>query len=123
MLRFHFKWSEHELKQALHMEKTFASIIEAMGGKASRPLATDGARAITAGGSVNHEIGTTRMGATAEDSVLNSFCQAWEVPNLLVTDGGPFASNPYKNPTLTILALTWRSCDRLIEEMKKGNVG
>ncbi len=122
VLRFHFKWSDHELNQAVHMQKTFASIITAMGGKPSRPPELDGARAITAGGSVNHEIGTTRMGATEKDSVLNPFCQAWEVPNLLVTDGGPFVSNPYKNPTLTILALTWRSCDHLIEEFRKGNL-
>ncbi|MDB6155949.1 MAG: Glucose-methanol-choline oxidoreductase [Chthoniobacteraceae bacterium] len=122
VLRFKFKWSDHELNQAVHMQKTFASIITAMGGTPSRPPELNGARAITAGGSVNHEIGTTRMGAAEKDSVLNAFCQAWEVPNLLVTDGGPFASNPYKNPTLTILALTWRSCDYLIEEFKKGNI-
>jgi choline dehydrogenase-like flavoprotein len=39
-----------------------------------------------------------------------------------VADGGVFVSNPYKNPTLTILALAWRACDYLMAEMKKGNI-
>ena len=42
--------------------------------------------------------------------------------NLFVTDGGPFVSNADKNPTLTIMALAWRSADYLADEMKKGNV-
>ena len=40
VLRFHFKWSEHEEKQAAHMQKTFAEIIEAMGGKVLGNAAT-----------------------------------------------------------------------------------
>ena len=122
VLRFHFRWSDYELKQVVHQQKTFASIIEGMGGKVSGAPQLDGAKAITAGGSVNHEIGTTRMSARTEDGVLNGQCQAWEVPNLFVTDGGPFVSNPYKNPTLTILALAWRACDYAMEEMRKGNI-
>jgi hypothetical protein len=37
-------------------------------------------------------------------------------------DGGRFVSQADKNPTWTILALTWRATDYLIEELKKGNV-
>jgi choline dehydrogenase-like flavoprotein len=55
--------------------------------------------------------------------VLNQWCQAWDVPNLFVTDGGPFVSNADKNPTLTILALSMRSTSWLTEEMRKGNIG
>ena len=123
VLRFHFQWSEHELKQAAHMQQTFAAIIDGMGGKVLGKVETDGAKAITAGGSVNHEIGTTRMSATAKDGVVNPWCQTWECPNVFVADGGPFVSNPYKNPTLTILALAWRACDYALAEMKKGNLG
>jgi choline dehydrogenase-like flavoprotein len=54
--------------------------------------------------------------------VLNQYCQAWDVKNLFVTDGGPFPSNVDKNPTLTILALAWRSTEHLIDELKKGNI-
>jgi choline dehydrogenase-like flavoprotein len=55
--------------------------------------------------------------------VLNQWSQAWECPNLFVTDGGPFASNADKNPTLSIMALAMRSCTYLADEMKKGSIG
>ena len=123
VLRFHFKWSEHELRQVGHQQRTFAQIIEGMGGKVLGSPDLTGTKAITTGGSVNHEIGTTRMSAEAKDGVVNPWCQTWESPNVFVVDGGPFVSNPYKNPTLTILALAWRACDYAMAEMKKGNIG
>jgi choline dehydrogenase-like flavoprotein len=48
--------------------------------------------------------------------------QSWEVKNLFVTDGAPFVSNADKNPTLSILALAWRTTDYLLAEMKRGNL-
>ncbi len=122
VLRFHFKWSKHETNQVAHMQKTFAEIIESMGGKVLGAVQRDGEKAISVGGSVIHEVGTTCMGFDAKNSVLNRHCQAWNVKNLFVTDGGPFVSNADKNPTLTIMANAWRVCDYLAGEMKKGNI-
>jgi choline dehydrogenase-like flavoprotein len=62
------------------------------------------------------------MGTDPKKSVLNEFGQSWEVKNLFVTDGATFVSNADKNPTLSILALAWRSCDYLVDELKKGTV-
>jgi choline dehydrogenase-like flavoprotein len=122
VLRFHWKWSEHETGQAAHMVKTFAEIVEQMGGKVQGTVQTDGAKAIATGGSIIHEVGTVRMGSDAKRSVLNEFGQAWDVKNLFVTDGASFVSNADKNPTLSILALAWRSCDHLVDELKRGNL-
>jgi choline dehydrogenase-like flavoprotein len=122
VLRFHFKWSAHEEKQAAHMQKTFAQIIGAMGGKVLGKPQSDGRKAIAPGGSIIHEVGTTCMGSDRKQSVLNQFSQAWDVKNLFVTDGGPFVSNADKNPTLTIMANAWRSCDYLLESMRKGDI-
>jgi len=122
VLRFYFKWSEHEEKQAVHMQKTFAEIIEAMGGKVVGKPELDGKKAIAPGGAIIHEVGTTCMGTDKKNTVLNQYCQAWDVKNLFVTDGGPFVSNADKNPTLTIMANAWRACDYLRDEMKKGNI-
>jgi len=85
-------------------------------------LPTDGSKAIATGGSIIHEVGTVRMGSDPKKSVLNEFGQAWEVKNLFVTDGASFVSNADKNPTLSILALAWRSCDYIVDEMKKGTI-
>lgn len=123
VLKFHFKWSDHEWKQARHMEKTFTAIIEAMGGRVSGLSAAQReSQGISIPGTIIHEVGTARMGKDKRDSVVNGFCQAHEVKNLFVCDGGVFVSNPDKNPTLTINALTWRAMDYLAEEMRKGNV-
>jgi choline dehydrogenase-like flavoprotein len=122
VLRFHFKWSDHEVKQAEHMQKTFTEIADQMGGRVISRSTYDGNKPIAPGGSIIHEVGTTCMGSNPKDSVLNQFCQSWDVKNLFVTDGGPFVSNADKNPTLTIMANAWRACDHLLDEMNKGNI-
>jgi len=62
------------------------------------------------------------MGASAADSVTDSFGRTWDVDNLVVADGGVFTTNAHKNPTLTIMALAWRNMDRLADRMRKGEV-
>ncbi len=123
VLRFHFRFSDYEWKQARHMEKTFKGLIESMGGTVLRVGNIDGGpQGISVGGSLIHEVGTVRMGASPRTSVLNSFCQAHEVKNLFVNDGASFVTNPDKNPTLTINAIACRASEYLAEEMRKGNV-
>ncbi len=119
VLRFHWKWSDHEIKQAEHMQQTFADMLNAMGGKATPATGRD---AIKKPGEIIHEVGTARMGAKAGSSVTNQYCQTWDVKNLFLMDGAVLPSNPDKNPTLTILALAWRSCEYLMDAMKRGDV-
>jgi choline dehydrogenase-like flavoprotein len=119
VLRFHWKWSDHELRQAAHMQRTFADIIEAMGGRVQGKVHEDGARAIAPGGSIIHEVGGAIMGADPKTSVTDRWNQTWDVDNLIVADGGVFASNADKNPTLTIMALAWRASDRILERMRR----
>ncbi|MBA2302408.1 MAG: hypothetical protein H0W08_07210 [Acidobacteria bacterium] len=69
-----------------------------------------------------HEVGTARMGADPKDSVLNSFCQSWDINNLFVMDGSCFVSQGVQNPTLTMMALVARSCDYLLEACRRGDL-
>jgi choline dehydrogenase-like flavoprotein len=119
VLRFHWQWSEHERRQAAHMQRTFANIIEAMGGRVHGAVQTDGAKAIAPGGSIIHEVGGAIMGSDPKASVTNPWGQTWDVDNLIVADGGVFASNADKNPTLTIMALAWRASDKILERMRR----
>ena len=121
VLRFHWKWSDHEYNQVRHMQQTFRALIHEMGGEplSSMPTREDG-YGIAAGGRIIHELGTTRMGNDPTRSALNRHCQAHEVKNLFVADGGPFVSQADKNPTWTILALAWRTSDYITEQRKKG---
>jgi choline dehydrogenase-like flavoprotein len=122
-LRFHWKWSEHELNQARHMQRTFAGIIEAMGGRVTSTVQDDGADAIARPGQIIHEVGGAIMGADPSRSVLNQYCQSWEVDNLFVTDGAGFVSNADKNPTLSIMAIAWRASEYLVEQLAQGSIG
>jgi len=69
------------------------------------------------GGSI-HEVGTARMSANPKDGVLNSFCRTHDIPNLYVFGGNAFPSTGDKHPTLTMMALTARGCDQLLEDAK-----
>jgi len=122
VLRFHWKWGEAETRQAAHMVQTFLEVIDRLGGKPLGTVETDGRKAISKGGEMIHEVGTVRMGASEKDSVVNQYGQAWAVPNLFVTDGAVLVSSPDKNPTLSILALAWRSSDHLAGLAKQGAI-
>ncbi len=78
--------------------------------------------AIDAFGSAIHEHGTCRMGDDPKRAMLNQFNQMHEVENVFVVDGSAFPTASEKNPTLTILALSWRATDRLAELIRTGDV-
>ena len=123
VLRFHWKWGESEILQAKHMQETFRTIIQQMGGEALGTMpGRDEEYGIAAGGRIIHEAGATRMGADPKTSVLNEWCQAHEAKNVVVCDAGPFVTNADKNCTWTIMALAWRTASHLADEMQKGNV-
>ena len=118
VLRFHWKWSAHEIGQAAHMQKTAAELIEAMGGRFRR-APQSGEKAILQGGLIIHEVGGAMMGNDPTKSVTNSFGQSWDMKNLFITDGATLCSNADKNPTLTIMALAWRSSEHMLGLMKR----
>ncbi len=124
VLRFHWKWSDNEIKMAKDMQETYREITEAAGGIYVTPTRPDGPRpyGLADGGVIIHEVGTVRMGSQPATSALNQYCQAHDVKNLFVTDGASFVTNADKNPTLTIMAMTWRASDYLLEQAKKGNL-
>jgi len=125
VLRFYWKWSDNEIKMAKDMQDTYRAIVEAAGGTFIPSTLENAAHphGIADGGVIIHEVGTARMGERPKTSAVNGFCQAHDVKNLFVTDGACFVTNADKNPTLTIMALTWRACDYLLDEAKKGNLG
>ena len=122
VLRFNYKWTDNEIKQAKHMQDTFEEIIHNMGGI---PLwgkpGKESNYGINNPGWIIHEVGTTRMGSDSKNSVVNQFEQLHDVSNVFVVDAGPFVSQADKNPTWTIMALAWRSSEYIIEQFKKQN--
>jgi choline dehydrogenase-like flavoprotein len=119
VLRFHWKWTDHEYGQVRHMQQTFRALVEAMGGQVFSPMPTrEQGYGISAGGQIIHELGGARMGTDRGASVLNAYAQAHDVPNLFVADGAPFVSQADKNPTWTIMALAMRTSDYISAQMR-----
>ena len=117
--RFHWRWSEQEYNQVRHGIKTVNELMAAAGGSiVSEILSPD--EMLKKGGEIIHEVGTTRMGSSADSSVTNHHGQTWDCANLFVMDGGVFASNPHKNCTLTLMTLAMRNANWLAGEMNRG---
>ncbi len=123
VLRFDYTWSEHERLQAKHMHETFEEIYHAMGAVplGDKPTA-DRDYGLNAPGEIIHEVGTTRMGTDPRTSVTNPMQQLHEADNVFITDAGPFVSQADKNCTWTILALSMRTSDYIVDQFKKKNI-
>ncbi|MGH7700025.1 MAG: GMC oxidoreductase [Gemmatimonadales bacterium] len=111
-------WGENELAIYRDMNVTAVELLEAAGAKDIRPNAGGPS---TPGGT-NHEMGTARMGRDPKTSVLDAWNQAWDVPNVFVTDGACMTSSGNQNPSLTYMALTARACHYAVERMKRGEI-
>ena len=123
VLRFDYKWTQHEINQARHMQDSMEELLEASGGivLGNKPGA-DQNYGLTQPGEIIHEVGTTRMGTDPRTSVTNEFGQLHDVKNVFVADAGTFVSQADKNPTWTILALAWRTSDYIVDQMKQRNL-
>ena len=117
VIRFDYKFGENERKMATDMADQAKEMFEAAG---IEVIGVD-RELLTEGWSI-HELGTARMGSDPKTSVLNQFQQSHDVRNLFVVDGSSHVSASCQNPTWTIMALAWRSCDHLADELRKGNL-
>ncbi|HYH55491.1 MAG TPA: GMC family oxidoreductase, partial [Anseongella sp.] len=123
VLRFHYKWTDAEIKQARHMQETFRSMMDAMGGiMITKPRGPEENYGLKPPGDIIHEVGTVRMGDNPKTSALNQWSQAHDCRNLFVTDGASFVQQGDKNPTWTILALAMRTSEYILDQLKQRNI-
>ncbi|MBS1634026.1 MAG: GMC family oxidoreductase [Bacteroidetes bacterium] len=124
VLRFNVKWSDHEIKQAKHMKETFKEIMHNMGAVITWGGDDDEKNnwGLSKPGEIIHEAGTVRMGDDSKRFALNKWNQAHDCKNLFVVDGGAFTSQADKNITWTILALSMRASEYIVDELKKQNL-
>ncbi|MEM6412471.1 MAG: GMC family oxidoreductase [Pseudomonadota bacterium] len=101
--------TEHERQLAGLQAEALKSIADLMGAKLTQSDLTAEPPGMAA-----HECGGARFGRSPENSVLDSFCESWDARGLFVTDGSVFPSQGTQNPTLTIMALTARACERAL---------
>jgi choline dehydrogenase-like flavoprotein len=89
---------------------------------AARGEITDATPRMGVPGGLIHEVGSCRMGDDKKTSVLDSFCRTHDVGNVYVFGGGAFVTTGDKHPTLTMMALTARGCDHLLDRARRGEV-
>lgn len=137
VLKIHFTHCDNDRKLFAHWQSTAEEFFRKAGGERMEDMGETGpigfpgapgspdvspARAAAPPtdriGSSIHEVGTARMSANPKDGVLTSFCRTHDIPNLYVFGGNAFPSTGDKHPTLTMMALTARGCDRLLEDAK-----
>ncbi len=138
VLKIHFTHCDNDRKLFAHWQSTAeelfrkagGEVMESMGGSGpigfpGAPGSPDTSPARAAApptdriGSSIHEVGTARMSENPQEGVLDSFCRSHDIPNLYVFGGNAFPSTGDKHPTLTMMALTARGCDRLLEDSKR----
>ena len=116
MLHIEYTIGDNERKMAEHIFDTLEEV-----GKAAGIEWVDFKRGVLDNnGSAIHEHGCCRMGEDPKRSALNAFNQMHEVKNVFVVDGSAFTSASEKNPTLTILSLSWRATDYLARRDQEG---
>jgi gluconate 2-dehydrogenase alpha chain len=118
LLRFTLDWRENERKMAEFATARAVEIARRMGAKEVTPF--PGLRSYDATRSQSTHIqGGTIMGSSPDRSVLNPYLQHWQVSNLFVLGASAFPQNASANPTPTILALTYRTADAIVNRYLK----
>ena len=103
-----FTYGDNDRKLIDHAVAKMGAILEAAGGKVEY-VVPDTA----------HMMGGCRMGNDPETSVVNSYGQSHDIPNLFVCDASIFVTSGAGNPTNTVMALALRTADYIKEQAKK----
>jgi choline dehydrogenase-like flavoprotein len=114
--RITMDWFENERRMSQEMETKLKEIYDAAGAREILFMRHSKT------GRSSHNVGSCRMGNDPKTSVLNSFCQTHDIPNLFVIDASCFVTIGSTNPSLTIHAIASRASKYLIEEARRGNL-
>ena len=114
-LRIHASYGENERAMAKAMRRDIGNMLDAVGVQKADPPSDE----LSVFGKNIHECGTARMGTDPKKSVLNAFNQVHDVKNVFVTDGAAFVTQGCYEPTLTIMAISVRASDYIIDASKK----
>jgi gluconate 2-dehydrogenase alpha chain len=119
LMRLTLDWTDHERTQGAMLTKVHAQIAKAMntesGGANSRQLE----RYTVTQYQSTHVNGGVIMGTSPENSAVNPWLQHWQASNVWVVGGSAFPQNGSGNPTLTILAITLRAADGIVDRYLK----
>jgi choline dehydrogenase-like flavoprotein len=117
-LRIHASYGENEHAMAKAMRQDIGNILDAL--KLKNPTAPN--QELSVFGKNIHECGTARMGNDPKKSVINRYNQVHDAKNVFVTDGAAFVTQGCYEPTLTIMAISARAADHIVDVYKRGDL-
>ena len=119
--RIHLHYDDSDLAMAQDMVEKCEEIIRAGEGEVIETPGTVRVEDLVI--DLNHWVGTTRMGTDPSTSVVDTLGRTHDLPNLFVADASVFPAYPEKNPTLTNIALSWRTADGIVERFRRDELG
>lgn len=118
LLRLTINWHDNERRMTDFIVPKAVEIARSMGAKEVTPFAGlknyDATRY-----QMTHVQGGAIMGGSPDRSVVNPYLQHWQILNLFVLGASSFPQNGSANPTPTILALTYRTADAIVDRYLK----
>jgi len=118
LLRLTIDWNDNERKMVDFMIPKLVELARAMGATEIVPPQPFG-HYTTTRYQTTHVQGGTIMAASPDKGVLNPYSQHWQYHNLFVLGGSAFPQQGSANPTPTILALTSRTADAVVDRYLK----
>ena len=115
VLRIHASYGENEKSMTKAMRRDIGDMLDAL--KLTNPLPPN--EELSVFGKNIHECGTARMGTDPKKSVLDAYNKIHGVKNVFVTDGAAFVTQGCYEPTLTIMAISARAADHIIESSRR----
>ena len=109
--RVDFAYSDNDRRMQEHARRFMGRMLEAAGG-----------RDLWSSEDTSHILGTCRMGASPDSSVVDADGRSWDVRNLWICDGSLFPTCGGVNPSLTIQALACRIGERIRRLSARGEL-
>ncbi|MBV8052168.1 MAG: GMC family oxidoreductase [Acidobacteriaceae bacterium] len=112
LLRITFDFPENDVRMARYVTHEASKIAYKMGAKIvvdeprKRPFSVTTYQS-------THNTGGTIMGEDPSTSVVNRYCQSWDVPNVFVVGASNYPHNSSYNPTVTLGSLIYWTADAL----------
>jgi gluconate 2-dehydrogenase alpha chain len=119
LMRMTFDFHDNELKMSAFLTDRLAEIAKALDPAEMTPSPRKGPYTLSLY-QTTHNTGGTVMGTDPATSVLNRYCQSWDVHNVFVPGGASvFPQNHGYNPTDTVGALAYWTVDAIKDRYLK----
>jgi len=118
LMRMTFDWGPHEYNHSAYIAKKLETVVKAFNPKSYAISQVNGHYSVVPYQST-HNTGGAIMGTDPSKSVVNTYQQVWDVPNVFSVGASSIPQNPAYNPTGTVGALAYRTVEAVVNRFVK----